>query len=266
MGYDLDVAGYFCTQRVCVNPAFLPSRDGRVHALVALLGTAVTLVLSLLMFIDYHRDVIDFNVPSGNREATWLNTRAENARKEYNQTGPHLSKDWVAIYPWIQQFNIEYYVGVDGISMALILLTTLISFLAMIASWNIGRYVKGYCALFLLLESGMLGTFLALDFFLFYIFWEIMLLPMYFLIGVWGGPRREYAAIKFFLFTLLGSVFILIALLGFYFTDIRDLVPGAEANRANNSFDLIALQKAGKIAAACIKGGQSPTDEGRPEG
>src|SRR5207237_3405733 len=82
--------------------------------------------------------------------------------------------------------------------------------------------VKGYCALFLLLETGVLGTFLALDFFLFYIFWEVMLLPMYFLIGVWGGPRREYAAIKFFLYTLFGSVFILIALLGFYFTDVRD--------------------------------------------
>ena len=94
----------------------------------------------------------------------------------------------------------------------------------MIASWNIDKYVRGYCMLFLLLETGMIGTFLALDFFLFYIFWEVMLLPMYFLIGVWGGPRREYAAIKFFLYTLLGSVFILIALLGFYFTDVRDFV------------------------------------------
>ena len=78
--------------------------------------------------------------------------------------------------------------------------------------------------LFLILETGVLGTFFALDFFLFYIFWEVMLLPMYFLIGVWGGPRREYAAIKFFLYTLLGSVFILIAMLGFYFTDVRDFV------------------------------------------
>src|SRR5204862_6788478 len=83
---------------------------------------------------------------------------------------------------------------------------------------------KGYCALFLLLETGVIGTFLALDLFLFYIFWEVMLLPMYFLIGVWGGPRREYAAIKFFLYTLFGSVFILIAFLAFYFTDVRDFV------------------------------------------
>ena len=84
--------------------------------------------------------------------------------------------------------------------------------------------MRGYCILFLILETGMLGTFLSLDFFLFYIFWEVMLLPMYFLIGVWGGPRREYAAIKFFLYTLAGSVFILIALLAFYFTDVRDFV------------------------------------------
>ena len=94
----------------------------------------------------------------------------------------------------------------------------------MIASWKIEKHVRGYCMLFLILETGMLGTFLALDFFLFYIFWEVMLLPMYFLIGVWGGPRREYAAIKFFLYTLLGSVFILIAMLAFYFTDVRDFV------------------------------------------
>ena len=119
---------------------------------------------------------------------------------------------------------------VDGISLPLVLLTALLSFLAMIPSFHIKRYdsperfVKGYCALFLLLETGMVGTFLALDFFLFYIFWEVMLLPMYFLIGVWGGPRREYAAIKFFLYTLLGSVFILIALLAFYFTNVRDFV------------------------------------------
>ena len=113
----------------------------------------------------------------------------------------------------------------------LVLLTTALCFLAMIASWKIDKFVRGYCMLFLMLETGMLGTFLALDFFLFYIFWEVMLLPMYFLIGVWGGPRREYAAIKFFLYTLLGSVFILIALLAFYFTNVRDFVTPSNAWR-----------------------------------
>jgi len=93
----------------------------------------------------------------------------------------------------------------------------------------------------------MVGTFLlALDFFLFYVFWEVMLLPMYFLIGVWGGPRREYAAIKFFLYTASGSVFILIALLAFYFTNIQDVV---NSPKPKDSFDLILLQKAGRQAA-----------------
>ena len=107
---------------------------------------------------------------------------------------------------WIGTWNINYQLGVDGISMPLVLLTTFISMLSMLASWNIDKQVKGYLVLFLLLETGMIGVFLALDFFLFYIFWEVMLLPMYFLIGVWGGPRKEYAAIKFFLYTLAGSV------------------------------------------------------------
>ena len=125
---------------------------------------------------------------------------------------------------WIPSFDIEYYMGVDGISMPLVMLTALVSLLAMGASWSITKYVKGYCILFLLLETGMLGVFLALDFFLFYVFWEVMLLPMYFLIGVWGGPRKEYAAIKFFLYTLLGSVLMLIAILMLYFaSDLRGL-------------------------------------------
>ena len=92
--------------------------------------------------------------------------------------------------------------GLDGISFPLVVLTAFLSVLAMGASWPIKKHVKAYCILFLLLETGMLGVFLALDFFLFYVFWEVMLLPMYFLIGVWGGPRQEYAAIKFFLYTL----------------------------------------------------------------
>ena len=114
---------------------------------------------------------------------------------------------------WIPSFNIEYFVGVDGISITMVLLTALLSFLCMFASWGIEKAVKGYFALFLLLDAGMMGVFVALDFFLFYIFWEVMLLPMYFLIGIWGGPRREYAAIKFFLYTLLGSVLMLLAML-----------------------------------------------------
>ncbi len=130
--------------------------------------------------------------------------------------------------PWIPAFDINYHLGLDGISLPLVVLTSFLSVLAMWASWPIQKHVRAYCILFLLLETGMLGVFMSLDFFLFYVFWEVMLLPMYFLIGVWGGPRREYAAIKFFLFTLVGSVLMLIALLMLYFTsDARLLDPGS---------------------------------------
>ncbi len=120
-------------------------------------------------------------------------------------------------YAWIPAFNIEYFLGVDGLSMPLVLLTALLSFLAVFTSWNIDKAQKGYFALFLLLDAGMMGVFVSLDFFLFYIFWEVMLLPMYFLIGIWGGPQREYAAIKFFLYTLFGSVLLLLGMLALYF-------------------------------------------------
>src|SRR6185295_525652 len=115
---------------------------------------------------------------------------------------------------WIQSLNIQYYLGVDGISVTMVLLTGILSFICIVASygfehWHTAKGAKGYFALFLLLEAGMMGVFESLDFFLFYVFWEMMLLPMYFLIGIWGGPRREYAAIKFFLYTLAGSVLML---------------------------------------------------------
>jgi NADH-quinone oxidoreductase subunit M len=125
---------------------------------------------------------------------------------------------------WIPAFGIQYLMGTDGISFPLIILTTFLSMLAMAASWPITKYERAYCVLFLLLETGMVGVFCALDFFLFYVFWEVMLLPMYFLIGIWGGPRKEYAAIKFFLYTLFGSVLMLIAILMLYFnSDLRQL-------------------------------------------
>jgi NADH-quinone oxidoreductase subunit M len=122
-------------------------------------------------------------------------------------------------FSWIPAYNIEYFVAVDGISISMVLLTALLCFLCIFASWGIDKAVKGYFALFLLLDTGMMGVFVALDFFLFYIFWEVMLLPMYFLIGIWGGPRKEYAAIKFFLYTLFGSVLMLLAILALYFTN-----------------------------------------------
>jgi NADH-quinone oxidoreductase subunit M len=251
-----------------VGLVFFPRGSEEWMRWFALLGTALTLVVSMFLFIDYLA-MLDHHLDDTGRtkiESSLANRAEADANRKVQD--PRDSRDLVARYGWIPRFSIEYFLGIDGISMPLLLLTTALSLLALLASWKIEKHVRGYLMLFLLLETGMIGTFLALDFFLFYIFWEVMLLPMYFLIGVWGGPRREYAAIKFFLYTLLGSVFILIALLGFYFTDVRDVVdPEMVKNRvalspsksiaeagAVNTFDLIILAKAGKVAMEHIRG------------
>jgi NADH-quinone oxidoreductase subunit M len=233
---------------------FVPKAKTEWMRMITLLGTAVTMVLSIWMFIDYYNNVIDFNSTNTDHTRVTLNARVEEARTANTSPKSRSNSDWVGWVPWIKEFGIEYYLGVDGISMPLVLLTTVLTFLSMLAAWKIDKFVRGFCMLFLILETGMLGAFLALDFFLFYIFWEVMLLPMYFLIGVWGGPRREYAAMKFFLYTLLGSVFILVAMLGFYFTDVRDFQPNGGGEKAENTFDIVALQNVGAAASAYLKG------------
>src|SRR5574341_2059716 len=119
---------------------------------------------------------------------------------------------------WIPSIGASYLLGIDGISFLLIMLTTLLGFISILSSWSaITERVKEYYVWFLVLQAGMLGVFMALDFFLFYVFWEVMLVPMYLLIGIWGGPRKLYAAIKFFLYTLVGSVLMLLGILYLYF-------------------------------------------------
>ena len=119
---------------------------------------------------------------------------------------------------WIPSIGASYMLGIDGISFLLIMLTTLLGWISILSSWTaIENRVKEYYVWFLLLQTGMLGVFMALDFFLFFVFWEAMLVPMYLLIGIWGGPRKLYAAIKFFLYTLLGSVLMLLGILFLYF-------------------------------------------------
>src|SRR5882762_2341515 len=128
---------------------------------------------------------------------------------------------------WIPSIGAKYSLGADGISMLLVMLTTLLGMIAITSSWSaIQQRTKEYYILLLLLQTGMLGVFLSLDFFLFYVFWEVMLVPMYFLIGVWGSERRLYAAIKFFLYTLAGSVIMLLAILALYFNYARTLPQG----------------------------------------
>jgi NADH-quinone oxidoreductase subunit M len=145
---------------------------------------------------------------------------------------------------WIPSINARYHIGVDGISLPLLELTLLVTFLCMIYSlWQLPEphNPKGFLALCLLLETGMAGTFIALDLVLFFIFWELVLVPMYFLIGVWGGPRREYAAIKFFLYTLFGSVFMLLGFLALYFRSDP------------HTFDIVQLQGVGSTFPVSIQ-------------
>ena len=143
---------------------------------------------------------------------------------------------------WIQMslghsglLKIDYFMGLDGISMPLVLMSAMAIFIASVASWTVNKKIKGYFLLFLMLSSSVMGCFMALDFFLFYIFFEFMLLPMYFLIGIWGGPRSEYAAIKFFLYTLLGSVLILIVMISLYVSAYDPVQTGIEAGVISSS-------------------------------
>jgi NADH-quinone oxidoreductase subunit M len=119
--------------------------------------------------------------------------------------------------PWLAEWGVNYFVGVDGISVLLILLTTFLQPIVLVAAWNdVKQSVKAFVFFMLALETGMIATFAALNLFQFYLFWELMLIPMYFIIGIWGGPRRVYAAIKFFLFTMVGSLLMLVAMLVVY--------------------------------------------------
>ena len=184
--------------------AFVPSERKEIIKTVAAAAAAVPLILAVQLFINFDRGF------SG--------------------------MQFVEHYTWIEKFNIEYFIGIDGLSVPMVLLTALLSFICVVASWGIDKAVKGYFSLFLILEAGMFGVFVALDFFLFYIFWEVMLLPMYFLIGIWGGPRREYAAIKFFLYTLAGSVLMLLAMIAFYL-NVKDPVTGGHTFNMLHMFD-----------------------------
>jgi NADH-quinone oxidoreductase subunit M len=140
--------------------------------------------------------------------------------------------------PWIPTVGAEYFLGVDGLSTLLILLTTLMGFIAVLSSWTaITERVKEYYIFLLVLQTGMLGAFMSLDFLLFFLFWEVMLVPMYFLIGIWGSANRLYSAIKFFLYTLVGSVVMLLGILALYFA--------YHAQTGVYSFDVTQYQKAG---------------------
>ena len=163
---------------------FLPKDRNNLTRWVAILGSTITFIISLIMLT------------------------------QFDSSSPSLQM--VERRPWFQLagIEIEYFIGVDGLSLLLVLLTTFLTPISILSTWSaVEERVKEFMIFFLLLEIGMVGVFLAQDLFLFYIFWEFTLVPMYFLIGIWGGPRRVYAAIKFFLYTMAGSILMLLAIL-----------------------------------------------------
>jgi NADH-quinone oxidoreductase subunit M len=146
------------------------------------------------------------------------------------------------VYNWIPSLGVRYDFGIDGIALLLIVLTTFMGIIAIVSSYSaITNRQKEYYVLLLLLQTGMIGTFCALDFFLFYVFWEIMLVPMYFIIGIWGGPRKLYAAIKFFLYTLTGSVLMLLSILALYFFNDGG-IPFLHIKGLGNGYSFSVLQ------------------------
>jgi NADH-quinone oxidoreductase subunit M len=176
----MDIAGIGILSWITFLPVvgmvivLLLPREGRdAIRWTSLAVTALQLVLAGIIFVRFDRGLGGINSEAGMQfveRASWIDVRS---------------------VTWFGRLHIEYLMGIDGISVVMVLLTALVTFIATLSSWNIAKSVKGYFALFLLLDTGMMGVFVALDFFLFYVFWELMLLPMYFLIGVWGGPRRE---------------------------------------------------------------------------
>ncbi len=160
----------------------IPKQWKRVHRVVTLVGSIAIFAVSTRLWTGFNPDNPGFQ--------------------------------FVDIFPWIPQFGISLHVGLDGISLFLVLLTTLLLPIVVLAAWSFDiEHIKGLHISFLVLTTGLIGTFVSLDLFFFYVFWEITLIPMYFIIGVWGGPRRIYAAVKFFIFTMVGSVFMLVAIL-----------------------------------------------------
>jgi NADH-quinone oxidoreductase subunit M len=177
-----------------------PKAKENAIRLVTLVTTSITLVLSVLLYLKFDTTTA--------------------------------AMQFVVKVPWIEQFHINYFLGIDGITMLMTFLNALLFFICTLSSWTVEKNVKAYFSLLLMLQSTVFGVFFALDFFLFYVYWEVMLLPMFFLIGIWGGENREYAAIKFFLYTFFGSIFMLVGIIALYYA----------TGKGPDSFNILAHQ------------------------
>ncbi len=176
---------------------FVPAERWKIFRRLSISAIGVQLVLSVVLMINFNQTLMP---------------------ESWSGAFQYVEKvDWINMsLGSLGAISIEYFVGVDGISLPLVVLTSFVLLIGVISSWNIQEKAKGYFILYLLLSSSIIGCFISLDFFLFYLCFEFMLLPMFFLIGIWGGKRRSYASIKFFLYTLLGSLFILVVMIGLY--------------------------------------------------
>jgi NADH-quinone oxidoreductase subunit M len=189
--------------------------DQQILTIVTFLPTAGALLL--LLFQERMKQAIKITAL-----ATAVSTFACSLYLFFNfQTGTS-AMQFVVNKPWIASLGVSYHLGIDGISMLLVLLTTLLTAISILSTWNaVSDRLKGFMVSLLVLETGMLGVFVSLDLFLFYVFWEVMLIPMYFLIGIWGGLNRIYAAIKFVLFTMFGSLLMLVAIVALYIINYK---------------------------------------------
>lgn len=215
----------------------IPKQSATAIRWTALGFTTATFLLTLLAYQQYATDGSAAAAPLADRAAQNRLLASHGGMADTVDEAGAAVQDLMVRRAWIPYFDIQYFLGLDGISLSLVMLTGLVSLLACLASWPIQDKVKGYYSLFLLLVASMVGVFLSLDLILFYIFFEVMLLPMYFLIAIWGGGNREYSAIKFLLYTLFGSVFVLVAMLVLYFYQGDAAVSGFKAH----TFDIVRL-------------------------
>src|SRR6266853_373411 len=200
-------------------------------------------ILSIVLFTPLAGLLVMLFIPSSNARAIklWANAVALLgflvSLPLVFRFDPSKDFQFVEQAAWIPSLGATYHLGIDGLGLLLVMLTTLIGVIAILSSWNaIHERLKEYYAFFLLLQTGMLGVFMALDFLLFFVFWETVLVPMYFIIAIWGGPRRGYASIKFMIYTLIGSVLMLLGILTLYFQYYSQF--------QTYSFDIADLMKA----------------------
>ncbi len=228
---------------------------------VTVFGCALTLTVGLCTLVDYTNLLgrySDRTVRSNYTPDSRLDVRADKQiAVDATGRGVYQSDDLVVRRSWVPQFGIHFALGVDGFGLSMVLLTCVVCLLAVVASWTIETNLRGYLILLLLLQTGVVGAFLATDFFCFYVFYELMLLPMYFLIGLWGSGQRKAAAFKFVIYTLVGSVGLLTAIIALYAVDARDFVPKEAANPRTgevHTFDVSTLGKVGRAVSLVLSG------------